>query len=52
MENFSKRTTASLFAAFILLMLGCGVGIAMLGEPATPSVHCDRHLNFTALGKV
>jgi hypothetical protein len=44
MENFSKRTTRSLFAVLVVLMLGYGFCVAKLGGTGAPAVHCDRHL--------
>ncbi len=51
MENFSKRTTASLFVTFILLVVGWGLWMEKAAEPLAPPVHCDRHLVFTPGGK-
>ena len=50
MENFSKRTTAMLAAAFLLAVLGWGFTIEVMGKPAAPAVHCDHHLVFSPAG--
>jgi hypothetical protein len=47
MENLSIRTTATLAAVFLLVMLGWGFTIEKMGAPTTPAVHCDHHLTFT-----
>jgi hypothetical protein len=52
MENFSKRTTATLVAAFLLAMLGWGFTIEKISQPTTPVMHCDHHqLTFSPAGK-
>ena len=51
MENFSKRTTAMLAAAFVLAVLGWGFTLEIMGQPTAPAVHCDHHLVFTPVGK-
>jgi hypothetical protein len=49
-ENLSRRTTASLFVAFILLGLSYGVCLAEFAGLGAPAVHCDHHLRFTFCG--
>jgi hypothetical protein len=51
MENFGKRTIATLAAAFLLAVLGWGFTIEKISQPTEPAVHCDRHLIFTPIGK-
>jgi hypothetical protein len=48
-EHFSKRTTASLFVALLLLALSFGSAIELIGRHMpTPTAHCDSHLHFSA----
>jgi preprotein translocase subunit SecG len=49
MENFSKRTTATLAAAFLLAVLGWGLTLEKMGQAAMPP--CDHHVTFTTVGK-
>jgi hypothetical protein len=51
MENLSIRTTATLAAVFLLVMVGWGFTIEKMAAPTTPVVHCDHHLTFTPVGK-
>jgi hypothetical protein len=51
MENFGKRTIATLAAAFLLAVLGWGFTLEMISQPTAPAVHCDHHLVFTPVGK-
>jgi hypothetical protein len=51
MENFSKRTVATLAAVFLLAVLGWGFTLERISEPTAPAVHCDHHLVFTPAAK-
>jgi hypothetical protein len=46
MENLSKRTMASLFAAFLIFAVGFAATIDQIGKPNAPTAHCDSHLHF------
>jgi hypothetical protein len=47
MEDFGKRTTVSLFAAFLIFAAGFVAMVDRLG----PSAHSGRHLHFVAASK-
>jgi hypothetical protein len=44
-ENFGKRTTASLGIVFALLMIGWLFAVEEMGKPVVPPAHCDIHLS-------
>jgi len=46
MENLSKRTTTSLFAAFLIFVVGFAVTIDLVGRPNAATARCDSHLHF------
>jgi hypothetical protein len=45
MENLSKQTIASLFAAFLIFAVGFAATIDQIGKPNAPNMHCDSHLH-------
>ena len=44
MENFGKRTTASLAIVFAIVMVGWFFAVEEMGKPIDPPAHCDFHL--------
>jgi len=52
MENFSKRTTATLAAAFLLGVLGWSFTLEKMGEAAMPVAPCAHHLVFAPISRV
>jgi hypothetical protein len=46
MENLSRRTMASLFAAFLIFAVGFAATIDLIGKPNAATAHCDSHLHF------
>jgi preprotein translocase subunit SecG len=51
MENFSKRTTATLAAVFLLGVLGWSFTLEKMGQAAMPVAPYAHHLVFTPIGK-
>jgi len=43
-ENFGKRTTASLAIVFAIVMVGWFFAVEEMGKPIDPPAHCDFHL--------
>jgi hypothetical protein len=46
MEQFSRRTTASLFAAFLIFAVGFAATLDEMGKRYSPTARCDSHLHF------
>ena len=51
MENFSKRTTATLIAAFFLAVLGWTFTIEKMSQATVPAVPYAHHLIFIPVAK-
>jgi hypothetical protein len=51
MENFGKRTTVSLFVAFLIVVVGFVAMLDGMSKAVSPSAHCDSHLHFVAASK-